>query len=62
MKNEKNHFLIPHYLIPHFRSNHAGETGAIYIYKGILTVSKDPEIREFSHKHLNYRISTFKTY
>ena len=53
MKNLKeNNFLIPQYLLPHFRSNHAGETGAIYIYKGILAVSRDSEIRQFSSKHL----------
>ena len=53
MKNLKeNNFLIPQYLLPHFRSNHAGETGAVYIYKGILAVSSDSEIRQFSRKHL----------
>ncbi len=53
MKNLKeNNFPIPQYLLPHFRSNHAGETGAIYIYKGILAVSRDSEIRQFSRKHL----------
>ena len=52
MKNLKeNNFLIPQYLLPHFRSNHAGETGAIYIYKGILAVSSDSGIRQFSRKH-----------
>ena len=41
------------YLLPHFRSNHAGETGAVYIYKGILmAVSNDPEIRKFPLEHL----------
>ena len=53
MLNEKKSSLIPTFLIPHFRSNHAGETGAVFIYKGILTVSKDPEVRDFSHKHQN---------
>ena len=24
------------------RSDHAGEVGAVYIYKGILTIAKDP--------------------
>ena len=54
MKNLKeNNLFIPNYLLPHFRSNHAGETGAVYIYKGILMVSRDPEIRKFSLEHLN---------
>ena len=34
------------------RSNHAGETGAVWIYKGILTVSRDPAIRLFAEHHL----------
>ena len=41
MKNLKeNNFPIPQYLLPHFRSNHARDTGAIYIYKGILAVAE----------------------
>lgn len=48
---------IPHFLIPHFRTNHAGETGAVYIYKGILLVSKDKEIINFSQKHLETEVS-----
>ena len=43
---------IPKFLIPHFRTNHAGETGAVFIYKGILSISKDSEIIDFSKKHL----------
>jgi ubiquinone biosynthesis monooxygenase Coq7 len=34
------------------RSDHAGETGAVWIYRGILTLSADPEIRDFAHEHL----------
>ena len=34
------------------RSDHAGEVGAVYIYKGILTIAKDPELVEFSTRHL----------
>ena len=48
---------IPHFLIPHFRTNHAGETGAVYIYKGILLVSRDKEIINFSQKHLETEVS-----
>ena len=44
--------VIPEFLIKHFRTNHAGETGAVYIYKGILKISKDPDIISFSRKHL----------
>jgi ubiquinone biosynthesis monooxygenase Coq7 len=34
------------------RSDHAGETGAVYIYRGILALSLDPEIRAFAREHL----------
>ena len=35
------------------RSDHAGEVGAVYIYKGILMVARDPELLEFSKRHLD---------
>lgn len=28
------------YLVRELRSNHAGETGAVYIYKGIAAIAK----------------------
>ena len=34
------------------RSDHAGEVGAVYIYKGILKIAKDPELVNFSKRHL----------
>lgn len=34
------------------RSDHAGEVGAVYIYRGILSIAKDPELIEFSTRHL----------
>lgn len=49
---KKNDFVIPSKLLPYFRSNHAGETGAVFIYKGIMAVSNDPKILKFSKKHL----------
>lgn len=33
------------------RSDHAGETGAVFIYAGILAVSRDPGLREFASRH-----------
>ena len=36
------------------RSDHAGETGAVYIYKGIVTVArwlKDEELLSFAKRH-----------
>ena len=43
---------IPDFLIPSFRTNHAGETGAVFIYKAILMVSRDHEVIDFSKNHL----------
>ena len=34
------------------RSDHAGETGAVMIYRGILAGSRDPEVRAFACTHL----------
>jgi ubiquinone biosynthesis monooxygenase Coq7 len=39
-------------LIGDLRSDHAGETGAVAIYLGILAVSRDPDIRRFAQAHL----------
>ncbi len=39
-------------LIGDLRSDHAGETGAVAIYLGILAVSRDPDIRHFATAHL----------
>ena len=43
---------IPHDMIPALRSDHAGETGAVFIYKGILAVSRDTSVRAFANRHL----------
>ena len=40
------------WLLPELRSDHAGETGAVWIYRGILAVVRDPAVREFSTRHL----------
>ena len=44
--------LIPNIIVPDLRTDHAGETGAVFIYKGILLLSKDKEIIEFANNHL----------
>lgn len=33
------------------RSDHAGETGAVYIYRGIRAVSRSDTLREFARQH-----------
>ena len=43
---------IPDHLIPAIRSDHAGEAGAVEIYKGILAVSRDDSVREFARHHI----------
>ena len=43
---------LPVWLRQDMRSNHAGETGAVYIYRGILSVSKDEQVRAFAQEHL----------
>jgi len=34
------------------RSDHAGETGAVWIYRGLLAVSRDAGVSEFAKRHL----------
>lgn len=43
---------MPKWLVRELRSDHAGETGAVWIYRGILTVSRDRELRRFSIRHM----------
>ena len=43
---------MPSELIPALRSDHAGETGAVEIYRGILAVSRSSEVRDFARHHL----------
>ena len=39
-------------LLGDLRSDHAGETGAVMIYRGILAGAADPAIRRFATQHL----------
>jgi ubiquinone biosynthesis monooxygenase Coq7 len=39
-------------LVAELRSDHAGETGAVAIYRGLLAVSRDPEVRRFALCHI----------
>lgn len=43
---------LPPDLIGDLRSDHAGETGAVWIYRGILAVARDQGVREFAHRHV----------
>jgi demethoxyubiquinone hydroxylase (CLK1/Coq7/Cat5 family) len=40
------------WLAAELRSDHAGETGAVEIYRGILAVSRDAGVRRFAEHHL----------
>ena len=39
-------------LLRELRSDHAGELGAVWIYRGILAISRDAELRAFAQAHL----------
>lgn len=43
---------LQRWLTAELRSDHAGETGAVWIYKGILAVSRNRQVRDFSAAHL----------
>nr|GIR52361.1 MAG: hypothetical protein CM15mP61_10700 [Gammaproteobacteria bacterium] len=50
--NYRYYSLMNKLLESFLRSDHAGEVGAVYIYKGILSIAKDPALVEFSKRHL----------
>ena len=43
---------LPRWLQQELRSDHAGEFGAVMIYRGILGISRDTSVREFAESHL----------
>jgi len=43
---------LPAWLQQELRSDHAGEVGAVMIYRGILAVSRDASARQFAERHL----------
>ena len=43
---------MPQWLQAELRSDHAGEYGAVMIYRGILAVSRDDLVREFAARHV----------
>ncbi len=42
---------LPPHLLRELRSDHAGELGAVWIYRGILAVTRNPELRAFAEAH-----------
>jgi demethoxyubiquinone hydroxylase (CLK1/Coq7/Cat5 family) len=43
------------------RSDHAGETGAVWIYRGALAVARDAALRDFAARHLEAESSHLRT-
>jgi demethoxyubiquinone hydroxylase (CLK1/Coq7/Cat5 family) len=43
---------LPLELLRELRTDHAGETGAVMIYRGVLAVSRDAALRAFAQHHL----------
>jgi demethoxyubiquinone hydroxylase (CLK1/Coq7/Cat5 family) len=43
----------PRWLQRDLRSDHAGETGAVAIYRGVLAVTHDAKVRRFARRHLS---------
>ena len=43
---------MPSWLRQELRSDHAGEYGAVMIYRGILATSRDAQARQFAERHL----------
>lgn len=44
--------MLPDDVMSDLRTDHAGETGAVWIYRGMLAVTKDPALRAFAERHL----------
>ncbi len=44
---------LPRELLRELRTDHAGETGAVMIYRSVLAVARDPGLREFAQHHLD---------
>jgi ubiquinone biosynthesis monooxygenase Coq7 len=42
---------LPDWLVRELRSDHAGETGAVMIYRGILAITRDAALRDFAARH-----------
>jgi hypothetical protein len=49
--SEVNLKICP-WLVGEIRSDHAGETGAIWFYRGVLAVTRDAEVRDFAERHI----------
>lgn len=44
---------MPDWFLGDLRSDQAGETGAVWIYRGMLSAARDPVVRSFAERHLS---------
>ncbi len=44
---------VPDWFLGELRSDQAGETGAVWIYRGMLATARDPAVRSFAERHLS---------
>ena len=52
---------LPSGLVADLRSDHAGETGAVWIYRGMLCVTRDETVRAFARQHLHTELQHLQT-
>jgi ubiquinone biosynthesis monooxygenase Coq7 len=53
--SHSNHDRYASFIRAELRASHAGETGAVWIYRGILLVNRfkrDPDVKKFAQHHL----------
>lgn len=43
---------LPAWVFADLRTDHAGEVGAVCIYRGVLQFARDPELRAFAEHHM----------
>lgn len=46
-----SHSEIPPDMVGELRSDHAGESGAVWIYRGVLAIARDRGVCEFASRH-----------
>lgn len=44
---------LPQQVLADLRTDHAGEVGAVFIYLGVLFITRDPVLRAFAQHHLS---------
>lgn len=49
---ESERDLLPDWLTRELRSDHAGETGAVWVYRGVLSITRDRTLRAFATRHM----------